>query len=444
MNISKQTIRSIGSHSVFRFGLANLIPRTTAILTAIVVTPLGVAELGPVEYGYWVLATQVSTLVVAPDFGLGSGVINELGLVHRAEGGLRSQRGRLLGLVKLLRAAALIWFIIGVTVSVLYVKASGTRTGIAWDLLIALVVGLGCFTIGIPMTVWSRAQLAQEQAHRAVQWEGVGKILTLVACVVVLVFAPSLLLLVVAYCLPSTLALWINARLYVRREFAAAPPSAIPSFREAIAQNRHVMGIGRYFVLLQVCYLLSAALDPYLVNSMHSPGDVTYLSVTRRPYDMLPLVVSMFAVALWPVFARLHANAQWPRLRRLVIGIGLSGSLLVGLAGAGVLALRTPIYSFLGSGIVNPPSQDLAWISVQMAFFSGVLVLGLYLNAVSVIRSQAMIMIIATAVLLALKLLVLSFMDIHAFIAVSSAGYVFLIAVPIGLLTMRHLFRARE
>lgn len=435
----RRSPRLLFRHGVVRYGLASLLPRGTAILTMLVVTPLGIERLGPFDYGLWVLATQVPNVVVSPDLGLGQGVINSMAHVQRRDGNLNAERSRLHGLVKLLWVIACTWFFVAVGASSIYVVASGTPSASVWPLITAFVVSLACFTSGVPATVFARAQLAQENGHRTVLWEGAGKVLTLVLCVAVLVFSPSLILLVLAYMLPTTLAMWSNAILYAKREFSPASSDPTPSLRQAFQQNKGLFGVGKYFVILQVCYVVGIAADPYIVNAMESTRAVTYISVARRPYEMLPLVVSLYSIALWPVFARLHSAGQWQRLRRLVVLVTAGGTMAVAFAGLLIVAFANPVYSFLGRGQVNPTWADLLWITLHMSATVAVMVVSIYLNAIGVVRIQAVLMVLATTAIVVGKVVVLSIADVHSFIGWASASYVAFTAVPLTSLALRRL-----
>lgn len=429
---------TLTQHSVLRYGAASLLPRGLAIFTAIALTPLALERLGPVEYAYWILATQIPSLMIAPDLGLGQGVINEMTDVHLREQSLRSQQKRLAGLVKLLAVVALVWFGLGTAVSVLYVLNVTSSDDAAWLLLTALAISLACFTSSIPATILARAQLAQELGHRALIWEGGSKIITLISSAATLLLFPNLLLLVLAYMLPLTAGVWLNALSFCRYEFGGAARERSPRLRHALAENRHVFKLGKYFVVLQICYVLSIALDPFLINALLSADDVTYFSVTRRPYEMLPLVVALFSTSLWPVFIRLRGAAQWRRLRVLTFGVTGFGGLAVAILGVLITFWAGTIYSFLGRGFVDPSMSDLLWVALHVTASAVVMVLTVYLNSASIVRQQAMVMVGATVLVVAVKLVSLSW-GIHAFIAVSSASYVLAVALPISLLAVLHI-----
>ncbi|MEE6274174.1 hypothetical protein V2J56_12565 [Georgenia sp. MJ206] len=436
-------IRSLRSHSVFRYGAASALPRGLAILTTLVITPLGIERLGALDYGLWVLATQIPALIVSPDLGLGNGIVSEMSGIHRREGGLASQRRRLVGLMKVLAVVAAIWLGVGLLAAGLYARYSTPDDSTMWRLLAAFAVCLASFTAGIPATVTARAQLAQEQGHRAVLWEGVGKAATLITSVAVLSLAPTLVGLVLASVLPTTVAAWINAHMYLRRLSVAPSPKKAPTLHEAYRDNRRVFGLGKHFVLLQVCYLVGTGLDPYIINGLSSTRDVTFASVVRRPYDMLPLIVTMYTAALWPVFARLQAEQRYRRVRRLVVGMSLAGAGIVAAAGLAVMFFRQELYGFLGQGQVFPTASDLGWVTLHVSASVAVLVVTVYLNAISAVRPQVYILIPGTIALLVVKVVALGVGDIHDYFAAAALGYILLSGGPISVLALTQLRNKR-
>lgn len=403
------------------------------------ITPLGVSRLGLINYGIWVLATQLPNLLIAPDLGLGNGIINDLSSVHRQDGNLRSAHRTLVGLAKLLSVVAMAWLVLGVIGSVLYAQGAASNDSRV-RLLMALMASLVCFVSSVPATGWLRAQLAQERGHKGVLWEGAGKGLALVLSVIVLLVFPDPVLMVIAYLLPSSFAIWGNALAYIRKEFSGVAMHTTPSFMEAFRDNRHLFGVGGYFLILQLCYVASTAIDPYLVNSTLSISDVTYLSIARRPFDLLPLVVSLYSTALWPVFARLHGNSQRRKLRFAVLGFAGGGGSAVVLAGFLIVALATPIYDYFGQGNVSLPTSDLVWLTLQTASGAMLLVITNYLYAISAVRTQVHLMVPATAIVLAVKVTVLlSTGSIHAFIIWGAIAYIGCIAAPMTMLALRRL-----
>lgn len=431
--------RVIGS-SVAKYGAASLVPRGTAIITVLTVTPLVISRLGVIPYGYWMLATLIPTVVAAPDLGLTQGLINETSAVHRRDGNLRREASRLFGLERVLRWIAATWLVGGCVVAALYtgLARSGDResgTTLFWCLVLSLL----CFTASIPAILWSRAQLAQEMGHRSVLWEGVGKVASLVASLIVLFTWPNVFLLVLAYMLPPTLSAWCNASQFIRVELGGRPPT-IPGVRRTLSESRAIFSSGRYFLVFQVCFLVGSSLDPFLVNWFLSTVSFSYLSIARRPFDMLPLVVTLFGASLWPVFSRLQDQGRIALLQRTVLSTSLWASGFVLCSGIFLALASGPVYQYLGQGHISVQFADLIWLTLQtMAVTIGV-ILSLFLNAMSRLRAQAWILVASTLFSIALKYWTIATLDIHAYIAVAALLYLLTNTLPMGILAS-HVFR---
>ena len=182
--------RQLLGHSVIRYGVASAFPRAVAAFTALVMAPLGVEQLGTSGYGVWVLATQVPSLVVSPDLGLGQGVTTELVLTFSRTGSSDSAQSRLYAIRRILQFVAAGWLVIGVLAAFVYTRSdsSSPNSGIVF---LCLSVAVVCFVAGVPSTIWRRAQLAQERGATGMVWEGLGKSCSLAACVGLLYFWPN-------------------------------------------------------------------------------------------------------------------------------------------------------------------------------------------------------------------------------------------------------------
>ncbi|MDV6376025.1 lipopolysaccharide biosynthesis protein [Deinococcus arenicola] len=433
-------LQALRSSSVLRYGLTNLLPRSVAILITLIVTPLAISRLGLLEYGVWALATLVPNLVPTPDLGLTNGVVNEVARTHQRDGHLRSERGRLLGLKKLLGLIAIVWLALGAGGLAVYTFAGGASDVAPLKVYTALLLALAIFVVGIPPTLWNKAQLAQERGHEYLAWEGVGKVTSLVASVLVLLLVPNLYLLIIATMLPSVIASLINGWRYQRSELgpaAAGEPSM--SLRQIIQQNRAVFSAGKFFVLFQVAFLLGTAMDPFIIKNLLGTRDVAYLTLARRPFEALPLVVTLFSTALWPVFYRLNAANQVGEVKRLLLRIGGGTVLLLALLSGAILLFSGPIYRYLGNGAVNIRVGDLLWIALSISAVTLVIICNNYLNAMHLLRQQAFVQVGAAVTGLVCKVISLRVGGLPAYFATAAVVYFTLALLPSLWLTLQHL-----
>lgn len=438
MSAWQSRLETLRRSSVVKYGIANLLPRGVALLGAIILTPLALSRLGVVDYGIWVLATLIPSVISTPDFGITYGVVNEVSRTYQRDGDIAAERGRLLGLNRLLNWIAAGWLVVGSAGITAYVFL-GQNGEQATRMFAALLLALGIFIFGISTTLWSRVQLAMERGHEAVNWEGVGKVVSFAASLLVLLFVPNLLLLVAVTLLPNVVTAYLNALRFRRATFGPQPTTPALPLAEVIRKNRGVLRAGQYFLMGQVAYLIGTALDPFLINHFLSARDVTYLSVARRPFEALPLVVTLFSTSLWPVFHRLNETGQVQQLGR-VLGRLVWGALGVLLVFSGIMiALNRPLYAFLGSGQVQPEVVDLLWIAARIVGVTLSIIVSNYLYAVNLVRTQALMWLSSAVLALLVNLVVLSRADIHTYIAASTATYLLVGVTPLALLAFRHL-----
>ncbi|WP_029484080.1 lipopolysaccharide biosynthesis protein [Deinococcus marmoris] len=427
--------------SILKFGLTNLLPRSIAILITLIVTPLAISRLGVLEYGLWALATLIPNLVTAPDLGIANGVVNEVARTHQRDGHLRSERRRLLGLKKLLGFIAVFWLALGAVGLAWYAFAGGADDVAPLKVYLALLLALTIYVIGIPPSLWNKVQLAQERGHEYLAWEGAGKVASLVASVLVLLLVPNLYLLIIATMLPVVVASLLNGWRYQRS--ALGPPVAgegrQQSIRLIFQENRAVFQAGKFFVIFQIAFLVGTAMDPFIIKHLLGTRDVAYLTLARRPFEALPLVVTLFSTALWPVFYRLNAANQVGQIRRLLLRIGSGSAGLLAVLSGIIILFAEPLYRYLGSGAVDIRVSDLVWIALYIASTTIVIVCNNYLNAMHLLRKQAFVQVTAAVIGIICKVISLRVGGLSAYLATASLVFILTALLPTLGLTLQHL-----
>ncbi|WP_412030351.1 lipopolysaccharide biosynthesis protein [Deinococcus yunweiensis] len=432
-------VNQFRNNSVIKYGFANLFPRSIAILTAVVFTPIAIKQLGVNDYGLWSLAILIPNLVSSPDLGITYGIVNEMSRVFREEGNLRSQRERLLRLCQLLAVISFGWLLLG-TVGLIWYSFGANRTSnmpSSYEFSV-LLLGLLVFILGIPASLWGRVQLAQERGHEYFRWEGIGKTIGFIGSLVILITMPNVYVLIIVFLLPSVLTAYLNARYYIIEQLGSL---SMPSWnlRKSIIENRAVFASGKYFLAFQITFLIGTAIDPFIVNALLSTKDVAYLSIARRPFDALPLAVTLFSTALWPVFFKLNSEDRVIEIKSLLLRI-LAGSCgLICILSVLIIGFSEPIYRYLSQGKMIFSKADLIWISLQMISYTAILIFNNYANAVDLLKSQMWIQIVAAGVGVFAKVLALKYGGLSLYFFVSSAVYAVFALAPMAWLTFGHI-----
>ena len=392
-------------NTVFKFAIASLLPRSTAILAAFVLTPLIIGRLGFTNFGVWTLATLIPTLLASYDFGITYGLINEMSKTYQRDRHFRNEKIRLGDTQRLLLMISSLWFIVGSSSIFLYVFGGGGKSeDDPGKLFISLLIALCIFVLGIPSSLWQRVQLASERGHEYVAWEGAGKVLSFLLSLLVLFTFPNLYALIIVTLLPNVVASYINAKFFVKRNFGQVGFKVKGSLRDVIERNHSLFNSGKYFVVFQIAYLISTAIDPYMINQFLGTNDVSYLSLARRPFDVLPLIVTLYSTALWPVFNRLNAGGKVGELVKLMRRIAwISSAILIAVCFA-LIIFSEPLYNLLSHGKAHILPVDLFWISIRTIALTLATIFNNYLNAIDYLRQQAWVQTVAAGVTVVAKI----------------------------------------
>ncbi|WP_189093481.1 lipopolysaccharide biosynthesis protein [Deinococcus ruber] len=410
--------------------MASIFARGFAIVTTLVLTPLIIHTLGVTHYGFWFLATLISTVIAFPDFGISNGVINKIADLNRTTGSILKGITSILEVSYLLRVLAIFWFLLGSLMIFLYVRTLNHATQ-QDELLQTLLLSLGIFCLGIPPTLWSRVQLALERGHESVIWEGVGKAAALFLSLIVLFIHPEIRWLTVATLLPPVVAAYCNGIFFTRRDMKNAYLShKRKSLKETVVANLDILRTGGYFTVIQVAYILGFALDPFLIGRFGGVDQVSYVSVIRRPFDAFPLVITLFSTSLWPVFGRLQANSQFVQSRRLIISLCMWSAALIVILGGIVIVFQKPIYDLLGQSRFSVQSADLFWILLRTFAVTITIVQNNYMSAVNLVKRQALTQLTSGLISIVVVIPALYFGNIHVYLLVSSLIYFFFTLIP--------------
>ena len=429
--------RRMSRHSVGRFAGASLVTRSLTVGTALLLTPLALTQLGTADYGVWVLASTVPSLVAAPDLGLGFGLVNRVATTFQRTGSLASERSRLLDTTHAAALVALAWFLVGAVALLMYWRFAAPSEP-AGRVLLPLLTSLLIFTLQIPATIGSRGQFAHERGHVAVLWEAVGRSVTLIASTALLLLHPTVLGLVIVFAAPQLLTSWINACLELRR--LPASPTVAPA-RGAWRQLGESWVDSRFFVAIQLLYILNVALDPFLISIFENDKSVTYFNVTRRPLELMPVAIAMASTALWPVFVRLRTTRDMTEVRRAFHRMLAAGVVICTAVSTLTLVAHDWIYDFIGAGQVTPHMSDIISTCIAISAGSILLFASNYLFAANLVSQQAIIMAVTAIASLPVKIFALRNGDVSTFMVASAAVFVVSPTMPLIWLAMRDIGR---
>ena len=409
--------------------------RLAMLLVTLATIRLSIAYLGAARYGLWATITSLTAFLAFSDLGVGNAIISRMSVAFasgertRAEREVASATTLLagIGLVVLLVALILLPILPWPRVY----NVSGLAASEAGPATIALVA---CFALLIPIGLVQKVQLGFQQGTIANLWTIAGAVLGLIlllAGIAAKLGLPWLVLAVAGGPVITTALNWIQEFFYLR-----------PWLRPRLSNVDLQVGIrlaqtGFLFLGLQLAAAVAFSSDNFIATQLLGPVAVAQYSVTQRVYIVLPALLSVAAVALWPAYGEaLHSSDRaWIRrtlVQSTVFAVGLTavGSLII-LAGSHL------IFGFLiGPALVPSLALSLGFVvwSILYAFGS---VASMLLNAAHVLVFQLVTASIMAATSIVLKIELGRNFGVAGIIWGTVIAYAVLSVIP-TLLYLRH------
>jgi len=368
--------------------VSSCLARATSLLAMLVSVRLIVNHFGTERYALWATITSTVTLLVFADFGIGNGLLNAIS----ESDGKDDQEAAIsyvstaffVLLAVALFAAFSLWFsypfvpwarIFNLTSPVARQEAGP-----------AAAIFILCFLAQLPLGVVQRIQLGLQEGFITQMWSAAGNLLGLLGLLVVIRFHAGLPLLVLAVAGAPVLANLLNAATV----FGVQRPWLRPHLDHISgAAARRILHLGFLFFILQIAGAVSYQTDNLIIAQVLGATAVAQYAVPFRLFAMIPAVLSMVFVPLWPAYAEASARGDvgWVKsaLRRsMLLGVAVAVP-----ANVLLIALGRPLIRlWIGPQIV--PSLLLLVGLATWAVLMGVSgPLAAFLNGIGVIRMQA-------------------------------------------------------
>jgi O-antigen/teichoic acid export membrane protein len=366
--------------------LASAAGRVVSLVTLVITVPIALGYLGPDRYGLVVTITALTAMLSFADFGLGNGLMNLVaaaigrGDLDGARRSISSAFVMLVGLAAILAIPAYVLLIVGPWASVMNVGA-----GSAAELQAGIAVFLISVILNLPVGVVQRVELALQQGFVNSLWNAIGSLATLVGIVAAASFDWGLVAIVASLVGGPLVANALNsAHLFFVRRPDLRPRLALAS----LAQGARLARVGALFFVLQVTVAFAYQSDVVVATSVIGPAAATDYAVTFRLFMIVPSLVAMFLVPLWPAYSEALSRGDLPWVKRtLRLSVGTAvvastcSSLLLVAFGSEILQL------WVGPG-VRPTLGLLLGMGVWAVLYNTFSAVAMLLNGASVMRFQ--------------------------------------------------------
>jgi O-antigen/teichoic acid export membrane protein len=360
--------------------------RLTALLVALITIRLTIGYLGAARYGLWMVITSVTAFLAFSDLGVGNAIINRMSAAFASGERERSAK-------EVSSASA----VLGVMNLVIIVVAALLLPILPWDRiynvhgLAAAEAGpstfalLACFALLLPLGLVQRVQLGFQEGFVANLWLIAGSILGLllvIACIAFRLGLPWLVLSVAGGPVITTGLNWVQ-------EFIFSRPWLRPRWVKVdLRVGVRLVRTGLLFLGLQIAAAVAFSSDNLIATQLLGPVAVAQYSVVQRVFIVLPALLAVAAVSLWPAYGEALVHSDRPWIRRMLVRSTLFA---VGLTAAGsliILAASRLIFGFLIGPALMPPLALSVGFAVWAVLYAFGNVASMLLNAANVIVFQ--------------------------------------------------------
>lgn len=328
------------------------VSKGAAIATGLIAVPLTIHYLGVERYGLWMTVSSLITMFAFADLGIGNGLVSE---VARTQG-LGNSRGAAEAVSSAFVVLGLV-SVVGVPVfAVLYFQVDwpglfNVSSAIAVrEAGPALAVFVGCFLISVPLGIIQRVQMGCQEGYIAGAWATVGQIGSLAAVIAAIRYEGGLPTLILAMSGVPILATAASAvLLFARQHPELRPRWALVSSRTAT----RIIKTGGWFFLIQVIVAFHYSADSLIIAHLLGPAEVSRYAVAMKLAVVVPTIVGMWLVPLWPAVSEAAARNDWHWIRRTFNRTFLVSIVVVAGSALGLVLFGDAIVSaWVGPGIV--------------------------------------------------------------------------------------------
>lgn len=418
--------------------------RAVSLVTMLIAIPLALGYLGAERYGVAVTITALTSMLVFADFGLGNGLMN---LVANAAGRDDETRVR--------RSISSAFFMLCGIAAALAVPLYALYRWVPWERFmnvpdgsegeVAAAVGVFmlCVVVSLPLGIAQRVQLAYQQGFVNSAWNAVGSVAALIGLFVVIQVRaglPWVVLMLLAAPVIANALNWVSLFVVRRRDLQPRWSSA------SRAEGRRLARIGLMFFILQLAVAIAYQADVVIATRVLGPTAATDYSITLRLFLLVPTVVNLALLPLWPAYSESIARGD-----RAWVGRTLRTSVLMAASLSGLSSLILVVFgrSILQAWTGTDIGADLpllvgmgAWAILNNSFNA----VAMLLNGASIMRFQIFTALSMTVVSLSASIVGANLFGVAGIIWGTVLAFVVCTALPTALYlpsVLRQLGRRR-
>lgn len=321
-SFKKITENEIFSHSnriknVVFSGLSNFSVKTISILVNLISVPLTLNYLGKEKFGIWLTLTSTISLFNFLDFGLGSGLVNQ---ISESQG-----VGNKLNIKKSVTTTIFLLSFISIFLGIIYFMfscywlnnlyrslrvSSKNEVDIAINLLVVFIL------INIPLGVIQRIYDGFQQGFKFTTISLIGILLNLIFLILTIYTKSGLEYLVLSINLGTLISVLIAGFFLIKKNLYL-----LPNFKyfdsKLIFQ---ILGQGFLFFIMTVFTIVAYTTDNFIIAESLDFAQVTKFDLAKKIFSA-SAIAQFFIIPLWPMFNEAIAAENYIWSRKILVKI---------------------------------------------------------------------------------------------------------------------------
>ena len=408
----------------------------SAVINLITV-PLTLDYLGPERFGLWMAISSIIVLLSFADLGLGNGLLNAISKAH----GKNSIRDAAIAvsstfymLFILSISLLIIFFFIYPHISwneVFNVKGQLATEEVGPTVAVLIII----FLINMPLGVIERIYNGYQEGYIFQSWLIFGSIFSLLGILLSIYLQAGLPWLVFAFSSGQLVATLLNG-LYLFFKHRKSLKPNIYNFKFDIA--KHLLNAGGIFFLLNFLTLAGNASDNIILAHTLGPSSVAAYEIVKKIF-IFTLFAQFFLRPFWPAFGEAIESGDhvWAK-NALHKGIKISLFFTALISLPFLLFGKQIIMIWIGSDFI--PSWSLLigfYVYALISSYAGVM--SSFLNSGHLIRKQLLIIFLASASSIILKIVLSTNFGVSGVIWATIISYSIFYIVPSYLVAYNYL-----
>ncbi|MCE5345220.1 MAG: oligosaccharide flippase family protein [Bacteroidales bacterium] len=390
------------SISVKKNILASFIIRILSILISLIIVPLTINYVNPVQYGIWITLTSIIGWLGYFDIGLGNGLRNRFAEAvalgdHKMAKVYVSTTYAVLGGILFILALLFTLFNRFLNWPKILNAPDSMRAELGHLALIIIVLFCSQLLLQLLVTVLT----ANQQPAKASAFNLAGSFVSLAAIFILTkTTTGNLIYLGIAISLAPVVILFLSSIWFYTHQYQAYSPSiSYVDFRYI----RRLLGLGIKFFILQIATLILYQTSNLIIAHLSGSESVTLYNIAFKYFNIVPMFMLIIMMPLWSAFTDAWTRKEVPWITNTMkklnyIWIALSILVVV------MMIFSSPVYKlWVGSDLHVPFSISIA-LAVSIIVNIGAYIYSIFLNGVGIIKIQLLLSVFGTIIFIPLAI----------------------------------------